>query len=659
MFMFTLISSVYPNNVQAYSNTKIYDDVRVGLVSMTNTQLTAVLTGSYTLNGIQKSSGTVLTIKVSNNLVNVNGVDYSEVQLIPLSTSNLITLTSGSVTNKYQGNFFFKVSLGKILPINSLNIESYLKGVVGYEMSDYYPLEALKAQAVAARNYALVKLGSEAAKGYDFDDTILYQVYKGYDDRLKNAIRAVDETKFIVLLHSDKLVETLYSAWHGGYSEDAVNVWGNSAAYLKAKADSFENDPWPGGNRSLTNAQIDSTLKSTGWLLSTDTFISLDLESITRFASGRVANINIIYEDLFGIIKTKSVTKDKTRSFLGFPSNMFIVSYDAEARVYTFSGKGYGHGLGMSQIGAKNRAASGQTYEQILKFYYDGTYIESLTPQYSAMTLSAVMNKSSTIVGQPVKVSAAAGGGSGTGYLYKYEVLAGSSVIALKEFSSDNSYTYTPSVNGNYSIKVYLKDSSSSSSSSENIVKSVSFTAYKAPQITSAKSTGKMLINNPVDVSANISYGSPSGYTLKYQISLNGRVISERSLSSSSSFSFTPATVGRYTVSLQIKDNISINSIDASKTFDIYIDSTPMKASKLPIKSKMKGTDVRTVQTGLSQLGYKVGTIDGSFGSKTLSAVKSFQKSVRLKATGIVDSATFNAMNNALLKKASAKIITY
>jgi peptidoglycan hydrolase-like amidase len=200
MLMFSFTSAVYPNNVQAYSNSKIFNEVKVGLVSMSNTLLTAVLTGSYTLNGMQQPSGTVLTIKANDNMINVNGVDYSEVQLLPLSSSSLVTLTSGTSTYKYQGSFLFRVSSGKVLPLNSLDIETYLKGVVGYEMSDYFPLEALKVQAVAARNYAMVRLGSEAAKGYDFDDTTLYQVYKGYDYRLKNVIRAVEETRFVILL---------------------------------------------------------------------------------------------------------------------------------------------------------------------------------------------------------------------------------------------------------------------------------------------------------------------------------------------------------------------------------------------------------------------------------------------------------------------------
>jgi stage II sporulation protein D len=656
-FMFSLISSVYSNKVQAYSNSRIFSDVRVGLVSMSNTVLTAVLTGSYTLNGVQMPSGTALNLKANNNFVNVNGSDYSELQLIPQSSSSLLTLTSGTSTYKYQGSFLFKVSSGKILPVNSLDLESYLKGVVGYEMSDYFPLEALKAQVVAARNYALTRLGYEASKGYDFDDTILYQVYKGYDDRLKNVLRAVDETKYVLLLHNDRLVETLYSASHGGYSEDAVNVWGNPVVYLKAKADSFDNFPWPNGNLSFTTAQIDSILKSKALLLPEDTFLSLSLESITRYTSGRVSNITIIYQNSTGEVKSKSLTRDRTRSFLSLPSNMYTVSYNMETGFYTFSGMGNGHGLGMSQLGAKYRAASGQTYEQILKFYYDGTYLVNLAPKASLS--SFIISSSEVYTNASVEINTSGAGGSGR-YLYKYQVIKGGVSILNTEYSENSSLSYKAVQSGSYEIVAYIKDKYSSlgfDGKQSKLFKVVE--PYSAPKIASSKSTGKMLINNPVEITSDIKSSNPSGYTSRYTVKLNGRIVAEKSLASSSSFSFTPTTAGKYTVSLDVKDNTSVSNSSANKTFDLYIDNATLKVSRLPIKYKAKGTDVRVIQTGLSQLGYNIGKVDGVFGTKTLNAIKSFQKTSKLKVTGTVDTATFNAINSALVKKANVKTISY
>jgi len=95
-----------------------------------------------------------------------------------------------------------------------------------------------------------------------------YQTYKGYDASLTKVFSAVDQTKGQVLLYNDKLVETLYSAWHGGISEDSENVWGNYVPYLRSVQDPFENLPWPKGNIVLTNAQIQAILVNRKYMAS-------------------------------------------------------------------------------------------------------------------------------------------------------------------------------------------------------------------------------------------------------------------------------------------------------------------------------------------------------------------------------------------------------
>lgn len=935
LFIFTLFNTTFSLNVKAYTSPALTQDLKVGLVSMANTSLTVVLNENYTINGSQFPSGTILNIKLANGFINVNGTDYSEVQIIPGSSENLLTLTSGTTSIKYFGNFLLKVISGKIVPINLIGMDNYLKGVVGYEMSDSFPIEALKAQAVAARNYALSKIGYESAKGYDFDDTVMYQVYKGFDERLKNSIRAVEETSGIVLLYSDRLVETLYSAWHGGYSEDSVNVWGNAVPYLKAKQDSFENDPWPSGNRVFTSSQIDSTLKTKGYIFPTETFVKLDLASITRYPSGRVANINIIYKDVAGTTRTKSLTKDKTRVFLALPSNMYNVSYDSVNGVYTFSGKGNGHGLGMSQIGAKNRASAGETFEQILKFYYDGAYLQkttykaaigsftissnqvytnesvniaaqgtggsgqylyrydiklnginilntqygdssslsykavqagsyeviayikdklsnvtfdetqskyfnvidrpvskiasftksiekslvgqqinfqasapegslykfevqkngsviqstsynsvntfSITPMeagnyivktytkhpvslnefddskeleltvfsnptivsfastasesyvgqkidvttssqggsgiylykytvlkdqnliaesdysssvsysfipqnagsyqisvsmkdslssvendtktlnitiinYSA-SLDASISKTSTLIGQPIKVTAVGSNGSGQGYTYKYEVVRNGSVIAQKAYGAESNYSYAPSSNGIYEVKVYVKDAASPKE--YDSIKTLGFTAYSLPQILGVKSIGSMYIDTPVTITTTLSSQSGAGVQSRYEIYQDSLLVSEKNLGAATEFIFTPDKSGKYTFRLYVKDNISENSYDSVKTFDMNILPQPMSIKNFPVYRGMQGPAVVTIQTGLTKLGYPIGTIDGIFGAKTETGVINFQKSVKLKPTGIVDTVTFDAMNNALITKVGLLTTNY
>lgn len=563
VFLFiTMLPSVLIEKAYAYQNNAYFNDLRVGLTSMASTSLSTTLNGSYTVNGQSYPAGTVLNLSINGTSINFNGTLLNQVNITSNDKTNLLTLTAGTISNKYMGSFLIKVLDGKLLPINYIDMENYLKGVVGYEMSDYFPIEALKAQAVAARNYALSRIGWENVKGFDFDDTISYQVYKGYNPNYTRVISAVEQTSGQVLLYNDKLVETLYSAWHGGVSEDSENVWGNVVPYLRSVQDSFENDSWPNGNRVLTNAQIQSTLVARKYLATTDTFLRLDLNSITRYKSGRVANINIVYKNSLGTELTKSVIRDNTRTFLGLPSNMYTVSYDTAVGAYTFSGRGNGHGLGLSQIGAKNRASAGQTHDQILKFYFQNSYLQNLIAKAS---LSAVnLSNSTAFVGEKVTYSAVASGGNGYGYLYKYVIKNASSIAAIRDYSSDSSYEFAPGSQGSYSVEVYVKDKFSISEYDD--YKNAAFTVYEKPilsNITLNKQEG--IVGQSVIADASMQGGSGS-YLYKYDIVKDGVLVTTREFSAEKQFAFIPEQEGLYSVNLYVKDSISANTYDLTQT---------------------------------------------------------------------------------------------
>jgi stage II sporulation protein D len=569
IFIVSLLPLGWGERVHAYSNSAYFNNLKVGLVSMSSPSVTITLNGDYDINGQTYTAGSVFNLELDGTSITFNGTLQSQLNIVPKAAENLLTITSGSVTYKYMGSFTFKLYNNKILPINFIDTENYLKGVVGYEMADNYPLEALKAQAIGARNYALSRIGYEAAKGYDFDDTISYQVYKGYNPIYSSVIAAVNQTRGQVLLYNDKLVETLYSAWHGGVSEDSENVWGNAAPYLRSVVDTFEGDPWPNGSRLLTNSQIQAALVTKGYLTPTDTFVQLDLSSITRFASGRVSNINIIYKDSLGLTLTKAVIRDSTRSFLSLPSNLYTVTYDEASSTYTFSGKGNGHGLGMSQIGAKNRAAAGQTYEQILKFYYQGTYVQSLIPSASLNALS--LSSSALYSGSTISFNAAAAGGSGDGYLYKYVVKSGTTVVLNKDYDSISSLAFMPSLAGNYTVEAYVKDKLSILEYDDK--KTAVFTVYKPIEITSLnKSVNNAFIGDAVNFSTSISGGSDDGIRYKYTVLRDGQLVTLRDFDVSSSFSYTPVTSGSYEVNVFVADTISAKPYEAAGkiNFQVY-----------------------------------------------------------------------------------------
>lgn len=562
IFLITLFPIAFTKNAYAYTNNSYFNNLKVGLVSMSSTIVTVNLNGSYTLNGQVYPSGSVLNLGVNGTSLTLNGEIQSQVTLTPNDSSNLLTITSGSVSNKYFGSFLIKIMNGKVLPINIIDIETYLKGVVGCEMSDYFPLEALKAQSVAARNYALSRLGWEAAKGYDFDDTTGYQVYNGYNPIYTNVINAVNQTKGQVLLYNEALVETLYSAWHGGVSENSENVWGNYVPYLRSVADSYESNSWPNGNRVLTNATIQSTLVTKLYLAATDTFIKLDLNSITKFPSGRISNINIIYKNAAGTILTKSVTKDNTRTFLALPSNLYTVTYDAVSAAYTFTGKGNGHGLGMSQIGAKNRASAGQTYDQILKFYYQNVYLQNLIVKATLNNLTQSSNVLSN--GKNISFNVTAGAGNGYGYLYKYVINNGTNVVYTKDYSASSALDFVPSAAGDYTVTAYVKDLYSISDYDDN--KTSSFTVYNSPVLNSFTiNKTDTLVGQGVSSNLNIGGGSGS-YLYKYEVSKDGTIITTRDFLSDKQFNFIPSVVGNYTMTAYVKDSISTNDYDLKQS---------------------------------------------------------------------------------------------
>lgn len=119
-------------------------------------------------------------------------------------------------------------------------IEDYLYGVVGYEMSNSYPLEALKAQAVAARNYALKKMNDRAGKSYDVTDNTSNQVFKGYNSGYGRVIQAVNETRGRALYAGNALASCYYGASNGGQTESTKNAWGNSLSYSGVKDDPYD-----------------------------------------------------------------------------------------------------------------------------------------------------------------------------------------------------------------------------------------------------------------------------------------------------------------------------------------------------------------------------------------------------------------------------------
>lgn len=148
----------------------------------------------------------------------------------------------GEAENLYVGDLHLSVSDGKVQCILYIPLEQYLYGVLPYEMNDSFPLEALKAQAVAARTYALRMRSIRTNRSYDVVDTANDQVFRGYDPLTENAIRAVDETKGIVGMYKGGYAACYFSASNGGQTELPQDIWGGEGdfGYLEIKEDPYD-----------------------------------------------------------------------------------------------------------------------------------------------------------------------------------------------------------------------------------------------------------------------------------------------------------------------------------------------------------------------------------------------------------------------------------
>ena len=307
--------------------------------------------------------------------------------------------------------------------INVVGIDDYVKGVLPYEMSPSWPLEALKAQAVCARTYALWQTRHDT-DGFDVCNTTDCQVYQGAGSASELSDRAVEETAGLTAMYGGKFAETYYCSANGGASESSENVWSNPQPYLVGKEDPYErltNIPDYSYTIRYSYAQLTKLLKDKGYSIGQVTSGQVSRKT----PSGNIAEIT--FRDSAG--KTVTLTKEECRWTLNTKSMRFTIDSDGGETFFvnnsatslsglsgayavtakgkitalpagetyyaitssgtaplrqsapsgsgiTITGTGWGHGVGMSQYGAKAMAEQGYTYEDILHFYFTGITLE-------------------------------------------------------------------------------------------------------------------------------------------------------------------------------------------------------------------------------------------------------------------------------------------
>ncbi len=294
------------------------------------------------------------------------------------SDLNLITYTGSAGSKRYRGSIEFRVESGWLTTVNELNIEDYLRGVVASEMPASWPAEALKTQAVAARNFALQRVESTRGSSYNVTCDLSSQVYGGYDAESPATNKAVEDTRGMVMLSGGNLVAAFFHSSSGGYTENSEDVWVAKLPYLKWKEDPFDkNDAYYNWQVDYTADQLKEKLAGAGYEFSKVT----DLQELARTSSGaRVKKIAVKGEGPSGKNLTVEIyNADNIRIALGLKSALFTFTkkYDKNKKLtgVSFAGSGWGHGLGLSQYGVRGMARSGYNYQDILKYYYTGAIL--------------------------------------------------------------------------------------------------------------------------------------------------------------------------------------------------------------------------------------------------------------------------------------------
>ncbi len=275
---------------------------------------------------------------------------------------------------RFPGKLNIFVLDSEILVVNVLGIEKYLTSVVGSEMPTKWPIEALKAQAIASRTYALKQKGNNL---FDIDSTQKNQVYNGLESRTYKTIRAVKNTRSLVLTYKNKLINALFHSSSGGMTENSQDVWKNKYPYLSSVKDFDKNNPKFRWQKKISSNELINLFPKIGGLK------NIEIIDITN--TGRVKNVKLIGD--YGSDQMSGVA---LRKRLGLKSNFVRFKFFEEElnnnsplkKGLIVFGQGAGHGVGMSQWGAKYLASRGQKAERILKYFYRGVQIKPFKKDY-------------------------------------------------------------------------------------------------------------------------------------------------------------------------------------------------------------------------------------------------------------------------------------
>ncbi len=359
--------------------------------------------------------GEQFIITATGNIININYLPVSSGPLVIFPGTKHLTWSF----HNYRGAFLVTAKNGKLNLLNQLHLEDYLRGVVPKEVPADWPMAALKAQAITARTYTIASLNRHIGKGFNICALDHCQVYGGVDAERVSTDQAVSNTAGEVITYRGKVISALYHSASGGNTADASEVWSSAVPYLKPVIDWDQNSPYSKWTKSLSWIELQGfSIRSYPQLGRLRLIIPLDYSK-----EGKLQKVI-----LKGDLGEATITGEQFRFLLGLPSSKvkigvvygpepFITLWwinnnqypeaimanneipgltadlldppwdlpdpwswlqDKEPRQIICKGSGWGHGVGLSQWGAKGMADSGFDERQILTHFYPGVTISNL-----------------------------------------------------------------------------------------------------------------------------------------------------------------------------------------------------------------------------------------------------------------------------------------
>jgi stage II sporulation protein D len=369
----------------SFSAYAIKEVINVGILwgNRPASSVVSIHTGSYTLYGDnqavkQLTINQTMVLRIAGGQVQVTSGgkvvgSYKSVRLKRNtwgSAFNLKAMSLATAKRTYNDNLKVSVYLNKLKLINNVYIEHYIGGVVEAESGSRETYEYYKVQAIIARTYVLSNLSKYAKFGFNVCDRVNSQVYKGMSTRNPDIIKATNATRGLVLVDSDiNLIQAVFHSNSGGQTANSEDAWSKEVDYLRSIPDTFSLDqPHYNWKTFLEKEKWLSYLeKKYSYPVKDSVFLEYVLDYCPterdRCLSPLAPNT---------LLKT-------IRIDWGFRSTFFSISEGEEGKYVYFEGRGFGHGVGLSQEGAMRMAELGIPYNKILKYYYKDTHLIHLS----------------------------------------------------------------------------------------------------------------------------------------------------------------------------------------------------------------------------------------------------------------------------------------